>query len=191
MKILSNFDTKKREKLQLEKIMQYGEECVIVIQHSSYYWYFRGCTSFIALSIIFLSFWFIISIYFPHIILYTVLVFLYILLLWFFVVKIYITYFMDFILVTPDSVYTHEQKWILFNTFKEIPTMNIRSVEVMKNSILWNICWYGDISLSSDIENTLQWKQDSAGVIYFSYVDDAYKISKKIMAVWHHDTNNI
>lgn len=97
---------------------------------------------------------------------------------------------MDFVLVTPDSVYTHEQNGLLFNTFKEIPTINIRSVEVMKNSIIWNICWYWDISLSSDIENTLEGKKDSAWVIYFSYVTDAYTVCKQFMAIGHHDNNS-
>lgn len=189
MKILSNFDTKKCEKLQLEKIMQYGEECVIVIRHSFYYWLFRGCTRFMALSVFFFWLWAWITLYFPSGYIYTLFTLMYILLLWFLVIKIYITYIMDFILVTPDSVYTHEQKGLLFSNFKEIPTMNIRSVEVMKNSILWNIFGYGDISLSSDIENTLEWKQESAGVIFFSYVDDVYKVSKDIMAVGHHDNN--
>jgi hypothetical protein len=77
---------------------------------------------------------------------------------------------------------TFKQKWILHSVAKEIPSRRIISIEVCRTTFLWNIFWYGNVDIISDMsERAHLWQDDEASwVIWMTYVDNPYEIKEKI-----------
>lgn len=183
MKILSNFDTQFREKFLARQKKRFSDEQILVLHRSRYHLYFRVIVPFV-----FLYFLWILILLFVFQIgeksWYIAGPFLlaWFLLIWFRVIHKLLKYLYDFTIITPVSVFTYKQKWILYSVMKEIPIDRIRSIQVERASLLENIFQYGSINIHTDYSENMHIGEDneSAFVIVLTYVDEPLKVKHHI-----------
>jgi hypothetical protein len=91
----------------------------------------------------------------------------------------------DFTIVTPWGITTYKQKWILHSVLKEIPAKRIKSVEIFRPALLWNIFGYGTVDIISDMNETqnLDVDNEGPGIVGLTYVDSPHIVKSKISEI--------
>lgn len=147
MKIFSNFDTKKKEKMYQEYKDEFGEENVLLISKSKlFFWLFIILPGFLFLGVLLViarwittffsdineTIWYILSgvillfmlrkIYFP-------------------LIKLYIDYKLDFAIITPNFMIRHNQEWIFNSNTKSFNIENMKSIYVNRQGFLGGLIY--------------------------------------------------
>lgn len=182
MKILSNFDTNFRRHIYSQKLQEFSEDKILVILRSKYYLIFKVLFPFsILIGILFLM---IVSLdyiqAYPFIL--WMLCFVWFLVFWFRVFRKFIKYKYDFTIVTPRGILTYQQKGILHNRMKEIPSKRIKAIQISRTGLLWNIFGFGEIDIIADMTDTAHmWEdEDAPWVMAMTYVDFPFEVKNKI-----------
>jgi len=185
MKIFSNFNTRFAEKILEENLQIFKKQDVFVVHRSKFYVLFYILPQLI-LYIIILLFWFFIFLQIEfHYLVYIVYFLLWLPIFWFRVVYKIFKYICDFTIVTPWGITTYKQKWILHSVLKEIPAKRIKSVEIFRPSLLWNIFGYGTVDVISDMNesNNLDVDNEWPWIVWLTYVDSPHRIKSKISEI--------
>lgn len=139
MKILSNFDTQFCHKTYHQKIEEVGVENTLLILRSKYYFFFKVFFPFFFLIFILTAMILFLQYVNAHIGIMSILCCVWFLVFWFRVFRKFLKYKYDFTIVTPRGVVTYQQKGILNNRMKEIPSKRIKSIQISRTGILGNI----------------------------------------------------
>ena len=144
MKIFSNFDSEWKKEAYNEMVEKYGENNVLVLNKSFLFFFVK---------VLFPILWWFIAIFSLRIIIYInlddntikVLFTLFMLLLYWFlltissVLKYYVDYKMDFSIVTPEYLTRYNQSWFFKRDIKSSYVRSIKTITIVKNSMLYNI----------------------------------------------------
>jgi len=186
MRIFSTFDTEFKQKILNEMREKFGENNVMQITHWKFYYYFV-----VILPAIFLII---------GIILYLVLLFYigekvssdlkvvyyivgFLLFLFIFgplslkILKRYIDYILDFVVVTPNELIYYNQEGILSRKWRTIDTEKIKTITVNKSGLIRSIFNFGNIVVLSE------WDEQWDGEINFSFVDDPENLKMKMLQI--------
>ena len=144
MKIFSNFDSEWKKETYNEMVEKYGENNVLILNKSFL---------FLLVKVLFPLIWWFIAVFLLRIIVYInieettikALYTIFMLLLYFFlmtitsVLKYYVDYRMDFSIVTPEYLTRYNQSWFFKRDIKSSYVRNIKTITIVKNSMLYNI----------------------------------------------------
>lgn len=182
MKIFSNFDTQFCKKTYEQKIQEAGEEHVLLILRSKYYLIFKVLFPFFILIGILILMVFFLEYTRAYPLVLWLLSFVWFLVFWFRIFRKFLKYKYDFTLVTPRGVVTYQQKWILYNKIKEIPSKRIKAIQVSRTGLLWNIFWFGEIDIIADLADNahMSWDDEAPWVMGMTYVDLPFEVKNKI-----------
>jgi len=186
MRILSSFDTNfANEVLEREKQI-YWPEKVLLVTHGRFFYYFMILipTIFFVLAIIiyFVSYFYFWS-YIPKDFrtLYYILGFVFFIIiffpLWFKILKRYIDYILDFIVVTPKALIYYNQEWILKRRWRTVDTDKIKTITVDKSWLLWSMFNFWSMIVLSE------WDEQWAWEINFKFVDAPDELKLKILKI--------
>lgn len=187
MKIFSNFDTKQKKRAFLKHQKDHGEENVLLIEKSKVYWLLFVVLPFLG-DIIVASFFLYIAFYLVEnqtlkniIFIFTGLVFIVSMAP---VIKKYLEYKMDFLVITPKNLIKYDQEGFFERDIKTLNTMNIKTITIKKNGIIKSICNIGDMTFLSEASSD---ESADTGRIVFHFVRkperkryDIVKIIRKI-----------
>lgn len=185
MKIFA-FDTNFKRNTLKQMKQEYGMELVLVVNRSSLFlWYTVLIPSMVSLCIAALPLWWIYSSGFfeDFSVVVWILVFMFLFFVLGKILKKYIDYIMDFIVVTPAGVYAYNNRWIFHRSGKFLNKQNIRSIYATQTWILYNIFNNGDLNILSEGAS------DKAGDIVVHYVKYPLKLSHQIDDILAHDLN--
>ena len=185
MKIFSTFDTEFKEKI-LEKEKNIFNDKVLIIQHGKFFYYFLvilpAVLTFIA-AILYIGILIYLSKFIENdfITVYWVvwlIVFLVIFLpLGLKILKKYIDYKLDFVIVTPNELIYYNQEWILTRKWRTIDTEKIKTITVTKSGLIRSIFNFGNITVLSEWDEQGEWE------INFSFVDDPENLKMKMIEI--------
>ena len=186
MKIFSTFNTEfKREVVEREK-KKYWNDKVVVISHWKIYYYFAvilPAIFILILAILYLTL--MICIWWKidtnlKVIYYIVglLIFLGLFIPFMLkVIKNYIDYILDFIVITPNELIYYDQEWILSRRWRTLDAEKIKTITVNKSGLMRSIFNFGNIVVLSE------WDELWQGEVNFSFVDNPEVIRIKIFEV--------
>ena len=188
MKIFSSFDTNfKKEILQKEKERFWDK--VMLISHWVFFYYFTFLipavlAAFLAISylVIYFYIWFNILEEFKTIY-YIFWLLLFIVVLFPVVIKLlkrYIDYILDFVVVTPDTIVYYNQEWILSRRWRTLWTDKIKTISVNKDWLLRSMYNFWNIIILTEWTD---WTEGWEGEINFKFVDDPDNIKFKILKI--------
>lgn len=186
MKIFSSFDTNFKQQIIEREQKKYWKKNFLVISHGRFYYFF-----YIILPTFFISFWAILylilffvlawsiwndfkSLYY---IIWTIVFFLTFLPLWFKVLKKYIDYILDFLIVNPYNIIYYNQEWILNRKWRTIDIEKIKTITVKKEWILRSIFNFWNIVILTEWDEQWTWE------INFSFLDDPDNIKNNIFTI--------
>lgn len=194
MKIFSNFDTNNKRKTLETYKQQFWEDKVFAIHKSRYFLYMRvilPAVFYILSTFLFLygMFLFIWNGVFLTIV--SLIVVFGLIVILFPVVKRYIDYLMDFVLITPKFLVRYNQEWIFKRLSKTIAATSIRTIAVRKAWILYSIFNNGDIIFLAEggwWEAELEWHlwdgwSNEIGEIVFTHVSKPEKVRRQIVDI--------
>lgn len=181
MKLFSNFDTKRMEKILQEQQEEFWEDNVLLVQKS---YLFR----LIYIVAPMLSYLIIVSSLILLVINFIENEHLLILIIWFIglvsitivwpVLRNYLAYKMDFLIITPKSVTKVDQEWLFERDVQTLSTQNIRTISVKKNWIIRSIFNNGDMIFLSEASD-----EQDVGKILCRYVNKPEKVRHKIASI--------
>ncbi len=180
MKILSNFDTGLAETLQDEFIESFGEDKVIVVRKSKYYFYkFMGRPMIVFLILLMVSAYFLYTL--PDLmveieILFWIIFFLYLLIILIRMSSKRVDYRMDFLIVTPREVIKYNQAWILSRDVEKIHSDKIKTISLSKHWFMQSLLNIWEITFLAE------WDRDEWDIV-MEYVDAVEHTEKKIRHV--------
>jgi len=186
MKIFSSFDINFAHKiLEREKQIHWPEN-VLLITHSKFFYYFRVLFPAILVGImmvIYLTLYFYLwsriptdfkfFYYFSGLIFFVVLFFP----LWFKILRKYIDYILDFMVVTPKMLIYYDQKWIFTRRWRTVDADKIKTITVSKSWLLWSIFNFWSMMVLSE------WDEQWAGEINFKFIDAPEELKVKILKI--------
>ncbi len=186
MKILSTFDSNFKQEIVNKNVEKYWKENVFLISHGKFYYYF-----YILLPIIFSFVWllFYMTIFFYLLssissefktayILFWIVVFLILFIpLWFKLLKKYVDYILDFIVITPKNLIHYDQEWILSRKWRTIDVEKIKTLTVNKNWLLRSVFNFWNIIILTEWAELWEWQID------FYYVDEPEKVKNIIVDI--------
>jgi len=193
MKIFSSFDTEFKNKLLEKEKEKYGKDKVILISHGKFYYYF-----YIIFPTILLFLW-VIAYYY---ILFSITSelnddmasavkwFGYILMFMWFIplaiklIKKYIDYVMDFLIVTPITLVYYNQEWIFTRRWRTVDVEKIKTISFNKDGILRSMFNFWNIIILTE------WDEKWTGEINYSFIDDPDTIRDKIYEIIKNENNN-
>jgi len=186
MKIFSTFDTQFNEKILEEVKKEFGDNQVMQITHWKFYYYFVVILPAIFL-IIGMILYLILLFYIGRKVSSDLKVFYYVVgfLLFLFIfgplslkiLKRYIDYILDFVVVTPNELIYYNQEGILSRKWRTVDTEKIKTITVNKSGLIRSIFNFGNIVVLSE------WDEQWDGEINFSFVDDPENLKMKILQI--------
>jgi uncharacterized membrane protein YdbT with pleckstrin-like domain len=186
IKIFSSFDTDFKQKLVNKEIERYWKDKVYVVSHGRFYYYF-----YIILPTIVLFLW---TILFFWVLYYlssslnwdwkTVIIWVGIV-LWIVVfvpvilklIKKYIDYILDFLIVTPESLIYYNQEGIFTRRWRTVDVEKIKTITVNKNWFLRSLFNFWNIVILTE------WDEKGVWEINFSFIDDPDNVKFKILEI--------
>ena len=191
MKIFSSFDTDFKKKL-VEKEKEVYKDKVYVISHGKFYYYFYIIVPTILL-ILGMILYFVVLYYtssslgsdtetFINIV-WVIVFFVIFVPAWIKMLKKYIDYIMDFVIVTPKNLISYNQEWIFTRKWRTVDVEKIKTISVNKDGILRSLFNYGNIVILTE------WDEKWAGEINFSFIDDPDNVKFKVMDIVEHWKN--
>lgn len=177
MKFLSNFDSGLEKRLLAEHKTNFGDDKVISIHRSRYYYRrYIGLPVFWYFVLFVIAFYFIwnsssfpewwIWSFFGVFILYGLVL---LIKLW----HKWIDYKMDFVIITPKEIIKYDQTWAFGREVEKIPTRKIKSISTYKP-------WFFSSFFNIWSMNFLSEWDDTSGDINLKYVDNVEFATKKI-----------
>jgi len=198
MKLFSSFDTKKKQKTTNRHIQEFGEYNVLVVSKSYIYrilYVFIPIIFYILLEVIFVYMFFEISWWwiFIYFILFfaTVSFFLFV---WP-IIKKYIAYKMDFMIINPISIIKYDQEWFFERDVRNINVQNLQSIRTKRSSWIRSVFNIWDILFISESSELWTWEWNIE--MHFIHDPEATKnkilkiITKYIQKDSNHKNNNI
>ena len=186
MKIFSTFDTQFNEKILEEVKKEFGDNQVMQITHWKFYYYFVVILPAIFL-IIGMILYLILLFYIGRKVSSDLKVFYYVVgfLLFLFIfgplslkiLKRYIDYILDFVVVTPNELIYYNQEGILSRKWRTVDTEKIKTITVNKSGLIRSIFNFGNIVVLSE------WDEQWDGEINFSFVDDPENLKMKMLQI--------
>ena len=186
MRIFSTFDTEFKQKILNEMKEKFGEDNVMEITHGRFYYYFVVILPaiFLTVSIIF----YLVSLFYIAWQVNSDFKFVYYivaLLLFFFIfaplilkiIKTYIDYILDFVIVTPNELIYYNQEGILSRKWRTIDTEKIKTITVNKSGFIRSIFNFWNIVVLSE------WDEQWEGEINFSFIDDPENLKMKMLKI--------
>jgi len=176
MRIFSNFDTRLKHREYIKKKKQYWASHVKLLSKSRLYRslfvdipFFMWAISIVLLIILFHSWWW------NNWLLYGVLPLAIISILFIGprLIKHIIDYNMDFIIITPKTLYRYDQEWIISRDIVTVHTHSIKTVTVRKSWLFYSIFDNWDIVFLTE------WEADT-GEITLTYIKDPEKERSRI-----------
>ena len=186
MKIFSSFDTDFKKQILDREIEKYGKNNVYVISHGKFYYYF-----YLIVPAIFLLvgsiFYFVMLYYLANDIAGDWKSYVYITgIIVFFVaiipvliklLKKYIDYILDFLVVTPDSLIHYNQEWIFTRRWRTVDVEKIKTISVNKDGILRSLFDFWNIVILTE------WDEKWAGEINFAFIDRPDDVKFRILEI--------
>lgn len=186
MKIFSSFDTNFKNEIIKKEKAKYGDKHFKVISYWEYYYYF-----FILLPLIFLSLmtiayliiFFMIgsyistdfkSIYYP---IWSIFLIIVLLIYWFKILKKYIDYTSDFLVVTPDNLIHYDQEGVFSRKWRTIDLSKVKTITVEKKWLLRSIFNFWNIVVLT--EGDEKW----SGEIIMHYISNPDKVKQWIFKI--------
>lgn len=148
MKLFSSFDTKKKEKTTARYIQDFGEQNILVVSKSKIYWVlYILLPTLLYLSIETVIIYVLLELSWWWIFMYFIIIFAVIALVVFLwpIIKNYISYKMDFLIVTPISIIKYDQEWFFERDVKTINVQNLQTIRTKKSNRIRSIFNIGDI----------------------------------------------
>ena len=186
MKIFSTFDTQFKQKILDEVKKEFGDNQVMEITHGKFYYYFVVILPAIFL-VIGMILYLVLLFYIGEKVSSDLKVFYYIvgLLLFLFIfgplslkiIKRYIDYILDFVVVTPKELIYYNQEGILSRKWRTVDTEKIKTITVNKSGLIRSIFNFGNIVVLSE------WDEQWDGEINFSFVDAPEELKMKILQI--------
>jgi hypothetical protein len=190
MRIFNNFDTELKKNEYEWAVKIYWKDKVFLIQRYVAFWIIRWIIPFILIFIIniglFMLLFFLESVKPLFDVLFWILIIIDIIILYKFF-NLYLDYKFDYTLVTPYGIVTHKQKGLFYSKVKDLPTSKIRSTQLYRSWILWNIFSYWVIEILTD---GWLWDENDdgssqAGKTKLSYVYNPWQALKTIIQIIH------
>ncbi len=192
MKIFSNFDTNNKKKTIETYKQQFWEDKVFAIEKSKYFLYMRvifpAVFYILAISLfLYGMFLFVGNGLFLTIV--SLIAIFGLIVILFPIVKRYIDYLMDFVLITPKFLVRYNQEWLFKRLSKTIAATSIRTIAVRKSWVLYSMFNNGDIIFLAEWwggEAELEWNlwdgwSNEIGEIVFTHVSKPEKVRRKIV----------
>ncbi len=178
MKLFSNFDTRIKYKIHKHYQKMFWEKNVLLVQKSRLFWFLYVFLPFIwyLLSetlVVILAIYFVSHIYITYFIIW--FSFLIFLIFVFPIIKNYLAYSMDFMIITPKEIIKYDQEWFFERDVKTINTSNIKAIIIRKKWFLNSIFNNWDMTFLSEWST-----EDMSGEIVFHDVYDPEWIKTKI-----------
>lgn len=193
--IFSTFDMQYMNKKLREKKNQFGQDkCLLICKTKLFLWKkvlipFFFYTIMAGWAIWLITYWFPSSSIQTYGIIFVVLLWLLPILTNNWVLKVYLDYKLDFIIVTPDSIFRYDQSGILRRNSKAIDRDHIKTTSIKKEWLLYSIFDNWDLIIMTDMWGIEYWKWGSKWSLWevvFTYVWKPEEIRKKIRhIIWH------
>ncbi len=190
--VLSTFDIKYMQKKTKEKQEQFWEDKCLLVRKTKLFLRTKVLFPFLFYTII-LGFgvWLIIY-WFDDFniqlafILFWVLLWLLPMLLNEGIFKRYLDYKLDFIIVTPETIFRYDQSWILKRASKAIDKNHIKTISIQKYWLLYSIFNNWDLEIMTDMGGQDAWNKN-IWEIHFKYIWNPEKIRQKIRDIMKED----
>jgi len=165
MKIFSNFDTKLRQTKFAEYQKEYGVDNVLCFGRSKLYRYLKVSLRMLLLIIVSLF----LLIFFPNrigagsFVWVLIVVLILDIVALFPIIRKYIDYKLDFIIVIPSCILMYDQGWLFKRDVITISAQSIKTISIKKEKFLYSVFDNGDIVILTewdshgDGEVTLRW----------------------------------
>lgn len=183
MWIISTFDPKFQKKTISKNIEKYWAENIIHIKKSKLFFLIKILIPSVFWTTILI---FLLTISIVNINMYWVLITLSILfiLLWLVpiikVIKLYLDYSMDFIIVTPEALIRYNQEWFFKRISKTIDLKDVRSTSVRKAGLIDSIFNNGSLVFLSEAWEREDDEAMRAGEIVFRYIYHPDKVNSEV-----------
>jgi len=185
MKIFSSFDTNFRKEILEREKKEFWEDKVLLITHGRFFYYFSVLLPAILTLFLAIIYWIIVfyikdalkdvwSIYWIVSLVIFIVIFFPI---WFWILKKYIDYILDFVVVTPDKLIYYNQEGIFSRKWRTIDAEKIKTITVDKTGILRSIFNFGNIVILTEWDEKWEWE------INFKFVDDPDNIKFRISEI--------
>lgn len=182
MKILSTFDFKRKRRLLADEIDKHGAEHVHLVQKSKLFFMFQVVLPMIAVNtglLIGLITWIMLILPLHNHTynrVYLLLLGLLFIAIWLPVIKKYLDYHMDFLIVTPEYILNYDQEWLFHRDIVSLNMKNIKTVSVKKMGII--------NSLFNEGKLEILFEGDTGGKMTLEYVTQPETIRQKIQQLY-------
>ena len=186
MKIFSSFDTEFKKEIFNKEVEKYWKDKVYLISHWRVYYWLYILIPFVLLLISWIGYYVLLYVLFSDsseewvniwkIIWYTLSIFIFMP----FALKLlkkYIDFYMDFIVVTPKTLISYNQEWFFSRMWRTIDVEKIKSISVSKDGFWRSLFNYWSIIILTE------WDEKWAGEINFSFIDDPDNVKFKVMEI--------
>lgn len=180
MKILSNFDTQLGKKLKEDYIAMFGEEKVVVIHRSKFYYYvYIWMPTFLFVVALLVAVYLVFMYAAEQTIARIAVLVVFVLIgfgmftrLW----PRYVDYKMDFLIVTPKEVIKYDQTWLFNRMVEKIHADKVKTITITKE---WIVNSFFDIGTLIFLA---EWDKEEGDII-MEYVDSIEATERKMLHV--------
>ena len=185
MKIFSSFDTNFRKEIFEREKKEFWEDNVLLITHGRFFYYFSVLLPAILALFLAIIYWVIVfyinevlkdawyMYWIVSLIIFVVIFFP----IWLWILKKYIDYVLDFVVVTPDKLIYYNQEWIFSRRWRTVDAEKIKTITVNKTGILRSIFNFGNIVILTEWDEKWEWE------INFKFVDDPDNVKFRISEI--------
>jgi len=182
MKIFSSFDTNFRNEIVDREKKEFWDDKVLLITHWRFYYYFSVLVPAIGTLLLIILYWlwlfyfkdFFGEIWTAYWIMSLILFFVFSAPIFFTLIKKYIDYILDFVVVTPKKLIYYNQEGIFSRKGRTVDAEKIKTITVNKTGLLRSIFNFWNIIILTE------WDEQWQGEINFKFVDNPDEIKFRI-----------
>lgn len=187
MRIFSSFDTKFKEKIIEKEKKEYPDWNFLIISYNKYYKYvyvylplfflialFSLITTFYIYSMFYSSYSDFIIIIINIFYCLFIMVVIY---LWIKILKFYIDYILDFLVITPNRIIFYNQENIFTRKWRTIKVESVKTITVHKSWLIRSIFNFGSLIILTEWDEVWNWEID------FKYIKNPDKVRQKIFKI--------
>ena len=189
MKIFSSFDTNFRNEIIEREKERYWND-IFVISHGKFYYYFYIITPTVFLAVWALLYFLVLYYLASDIhwdwktwvyVTWFILFFIIFIPAIFKLLKKYIDYILDFVVVTPKQLISYNQEWILSRKWRTVDVDKIKTITVNKDGLLRSLFNFWNIIILTEWDEQWTWE------INFSFIDDPDNVKFKVLNIIEKD----
>lgn len=187
MRIFSSFDTKFKEKIIEKEKKEIPDWNFLIISYNKYYKYvyvylplfflialFSLITTFYIYSMFYSSYSDFIIIIINIFYCLFIMVVIY---LWIKILKFYIDYILDFLVITPNRIIFYNQENIFTRRWRTIKVESVKTITVHKSWLIRSIFNFGSLIILTEWDEVWNWEID------FKYIKNPDKVRQKIFKI--------